>query len=444
MFGSKYQEMRTYIFLLSLLFIPFSLFGADADMVRAIEATAEDGLNPQYYHHLNDTDVYIAIANHYKYGVLDPYTFAKNPIKDKAIIEPLREYLPKDGRYLALKKAYAEYKKLYEGVVWPKIPRGEKIKEGDSDPRVPLLRERLSIKGKGDVFEPALTKALMEFQKANGLLDDGVLGNYTVDQLNISSGDRISQIAANLDRLRGLLPDLRESRYIVVNVPDFYARLYDGTKIVWESRAITGRVDRKTPLMKDQIEFLVFSPKWRVPTKIAVEDKAPEMIKDPSFIKKHGMKVFEMVEGEAQEVDPETIDWTQVTEENFQYRIVQDPGDDNALGRIKFMFPNKYDVYLHDTPSKKLFESMTRSFSSGCIRIQRPAELAEYLLKDKENWGGERIEKEMQRNSELFVNLSEFIPIRIVYLTSWVADDGKLQFRRDLYGYDKKYKKLLK
>ncbi|PIR18047.1 MAG: hypothetical protein COV46_01675 [Deltaproteobacteria bacterium CG11_big_fil_rev_8_21_14_0_20_49_13] len=354
-----------------------------------------------------------------------------------------------DPRYLNFLKAYNEFVKQYADVSWPKVPSGKKTGEGDTDPRVPILRERLHGEGllkkpaSGDVFDHELSQALMEFQGRNGILDDGVLGKFTVTQLNISPQERICQMRIGLKRLSDILPRISSDRYVVVNIPDYMARLYINGNVEWESRAIVGRLDRKTPPLNDEIEYIVFSPKWRVPVKIAVEDKIPEIQKDPDFLKKMGMKVYARENGELIETDPATIDWGELNKDNFDYLIVQDAGGGNALGRIKFMFPNKDDVYLHDTPTKKLFESMTRTFSSGCIRIQRPVELAEIVLKDKEGWDRERIEKEMHRKNERFLNLDEHIPISVVYLTSWVDDDGDLEFRRDIYSYDRQMKRGL-
>jgi len=358
---------------------------------------------------------------------------------------------PQNAAYTGLNKSLAQYEEMAGKVIWPKIDalvKGKKINLGDEDERIPVIRERLGVAKKVRpnqthnpyIYDADLEQAVIKFQRDSGLLDDGVIGYRTVGELNVSIEDRICQIKVNMDRLRELSSIWEEPERVVVNIPAFWLETYENGNLVLDMKVIDGMVKRKTPTLSSAIDHLIFAPRWYVPDTILFEDKLPHIRKDPSYLSRHGMKVYEKGGGE---VDPETIDWTQFQSKHIPYRVVQRSGDLNALGHVKFKFPNRYDVYLHDTPDKKLFKNAQRSFSSGCVRIEKPVELAELLLKDKPEWDAEKISKAMGGSNERAVYLTTPMPVHIIYVTAWVDKNGTLQFRDDIYGYDGRIKKLV-
>jgi len=209
-------------------------------------------------------------------------------------------------------------------------------------------------------------------------------------------------------------------------------------------RVVVGTEYRRTPVFSDGMTYLVLCPYWHVPPNIAIQDKLPLIHKDPTYLTKQRIRVFQGWGADAEEIDPATIDWSKVTLENFVFRLRQDPGPWNALGRVKFMFPNKFNVYLHDTPSQELFGKATRTFSSGCIRIEKPIELAEYVMQGNPNWTRKTILAALETNIEQTVPLPEPIPVHLLYWTAWVDEEGSIQFRDDIYGRDKLLDKALR
>ncbi|MFW5736548.1 MAG: L,D-transpeptidase family protein [Halanaerobium sp.] len=242
----------------------------------------------------------------------------------------------------------------------------------------------------------------------------------------------------NMERWRWLPEDLGSS-YIYVNIADYNLKLYEEKKVIMEMKTIVGQEQRSTPVFSDSIKYIVLNPYWYVPESIAVKDKLPEIKKDNNYLKENNYTLFEYSgNNKLEKVEPEDIEWSEINEDNFNYLLRQNPGDQNALGRIKFMFPNKYSIYLHDTPGRNLFSETERSFSSGCIRIENPIDLAEYLLSDQEKWDRESIESEMEKDKEKTVYLKNPIKIYLQYNTAWVDSLGNLNFREDIYNRDQK------
>jgi murein L,D-transpeptidase YcbB/YkuD len=283
-----------------------------------------------------------------------------------------------------------------------------------------------------DLFDENVEEALINFQQRHGLEADGILGEKTLMELNIPAAKRADQIALNLERWRWL-PQEMGKEFVLINLPDLKLFVYEEEKILLEMRAIIGRSYRRTPVFSDKITYLVLNPFWFVPNSIAVKDILPEIKKDVNYLKRLKIKVLS---GENTVVDIRSIDWSKVTEKNFKYRLRQDPGLNNALGRIKFMFPNKFNVYIHDTPSKELFKKPEREFSSGCIRIEGPIELAVSLLDNDPDWDRERLLKEINKNVQKTVTLKKPIPVHLLYWTAWADEGNKILFRRDIYQRD--------
>ncbi|PEN12528.1 peptidoglycan-binding protein [Longibacter salinarum] len=379
---------------------------------------------------------------------------------------------PSAAPYDSLLSALQRYQQFEQNGGWPTIPEGPTLKAGQLDARVPVVRERLAITGDLPIpvdsvrarvasappfsqrnvtapadtgatstaetvyrFDDDLWAAVLRFQRRHGLATDGAIGPTTRAAMNVSADQRVRQIGINLERWRWM-PDNLGSRYVVVNIAGFSLNVIEDGRSVLSMRVITGRPFRQTPVFSDEISYLVFNPYWHIPQSLAVQDKLPMIRRDPGYLARQRIQVFRGWGADAARVDPAMIDWSTTSASNFPYRLRQDPGPWNALGRVKFMFPNPYSVYLHDTPERGLFEQAERTFSSGCIRVAKPAELAVYLLADHPDWTPERIRTAMQDGTtEQAVVLNERVLVHLQYWTTW-TENGDVHFRNDVYGRD--------
>jgi len=427
------------------------------------------------------TDAFLALARDLECGKANPYFSNANQrepscdvdfaelllgaVSNHDVKEVLSGLPPKGERYARLKKALVKAREAQARESWPPVNmKVRKVEPGDTSPTVSQVRARLAaegfidsagetrVKSRAEIneemaqtsalpdenyYDDKLVEAVKRFQAKYGLGEDGVIGTRTVEMMNRDPAWRVCQIRINLDRLRALDRVITTDRYALVNIPDFSLTIFDGGKPIKEMKVIVGRLDRKSPLMSDMIRLLVFSPKWHVPTSIAVKDKLPKIKKDPSFIRRQGMTLYAVGDTGIEMIEPESVDWESVSAGNFPYRIVQGTGDANALGRVKFLFPNRHAVYLHDTPTKYLFKRGNRTYSSGCIRISDPIWFAEYLLADDDGWDQEKIKAAMRRATPLHVGLKEHMPVHILYITAWGDEDGNPVYRHDVYGFDK-------
>lgn len=369
------------------------------------------------------------------------------------IKEALAGLPPSQPGYVKLREALAHYRAVEKAGGWPLLPPGPKLSKGMKSTRVQDLRAYLEAtgdlkdgrvaslknsKGKiaadtgGDVlFDGALAEAVRQFQKRHGLTDSGAVDAATLEAMNVPIAERIRQIELNMERWRWL-PEQFGERHILVNITDYEMSIYEGDHKVFNTRAIVGKSGRPTPALNSTMSYLVFSPYWYVPHTIAVEDKLPMLRKNPYALRNQGIRVF----AGARELDPGKINWRAIDKESFNYTLRQDPGPRNALGRIKFMFPNRYNVYIHDTPSQKLFESEQRTYSSGCIRIDDPVELAEYLLNNSVKWTRDAIVAASKTGKERRVDLPQEIPVFLLYWTAWADANGQINFRNDIYSHD--------
>lgn len=350
---------------------------------------------------------------------------------------------------------------------WAPLPGGPALKPGVTDDRVPALRARLVALGDLEtvpaesmtsavdpvsedlsglpqslpetpdprLYDEALQAAVSRFQARHGLEDDAVVGRDTLSSLNVSPARRLEQVDLNLERWRWL-PDQLGDTHVMVNIAGFELRVMTHGEERLRKRVIVGRPYRRTPVFSDQIRYLVFNPTWTVPRKLMVQDKLPEIIEDPDYLARLGFKVYNGWGADRQLVDPQSIDWSRVTPRSFPYQLVQEPGPQNALGQVKFMFPNKFDVYLHDTPGRDLFSKTERSFSSGCIRVEDPLSLAAILLADDPTWTPERIQAMVDSKKLTTVTLRKPVPVHLEYWTAWADPAGQLQFRKDIYQRD--------
>jgi murein L,D-transpeptidase YcbB/YkuD len=280
-----------------------------------------------------------------------------------------------------------------------------------------------------------LQESVKRFQRRHGLTDDGVVSAATIAEMNVPIERRINQIALNLERWRWLPRDLGD-RHILVNIPEYRLEVWDRNQVPLTMRVVVGKKDTQTPIFADEMTYLVFSPYWNVPPDIAEGETLPEVLKDPGFLDRSNMEV---VDTNGTPIDPSSIDLA----DPRKYRFRQRPGAHNSLGLVKFMFPNQFNVYLHDTPADSLFARASRSFSHGCVRLENPIALAEYVLRDQPEWTREKIQEAMDAGEERTVKLRAAIPVYLGYWTARVSADGMLQFRRDVYGIDARLSVLL-
>ncbi len=344
--------------------------------------------------------------------------------------------------YEGLIDALKKYRSIAKHGGWQVVPAGEVLKPGMRDPRVPLIAARLQATGDlaGDaivmdeLYSKQLEDAVRQFQYRHNLDVDGVIGKGTLEQMNIPVAQRIKQILVNLERIRWVRRNLGDE-FVMVNIAGFKVYYVRDNKLVWKSLAQVGKYYRKTPVFRDDISYLVFNPTWTVPPTILRKDILPKLKKDPGYLKKKNMNV---VDAKGKIIDASKIDWSTMTAGKFRYMIRQEPGPQNALGRVKIMFPNKHLVYLHDTPSKSKFKRTERAFSSGCIRIENPFELVELLLKDSDQWNQSRFDEILSGGKLQNVSLPEKVPVLLLYFTVHKDENGSIMFYRDIYKRDTK------
>ena len=349
---------------------------------------------------------------------------------------------PGDLRYHRLRALLAHYRDGESRRFGPEVPV-RALRAGDDDPGVAVLRTRLAAWGDHDPnsgaepnrFDAGLEGDVKNFQARHGLDTDGVVGEKTRAALNTPVADRVRQIKINLERWRWLPLDLG-SRRLEVNIAGFYVDVFQDQVSVLSMRAIVGKRYHKTPVFSGLMTYLVLNPSWNVPMSIAVNEFLPKLRQDPSFLNADSYRMLQGWGEDQTTLDPHMVDWKVVTKRRFPYRIQQLPGYKNALGKVKFMFPNEFDVYLHDTPARSLFTRTTRDFSHGCVRLEKPLDLAVYLLRDDAAWPWSRLEQVLQSNRETTVTLKSPIPVHILYWTAWVDAQGIPHFREDIYDRD--------
>jgi L,D-transpeptidase YcbB len=464
-------------------------FSLADSLIKAIKNAHDDGLSPADYHVaslqllLNEikqkqtvneplkpeilvdlelllTDAFLLLGSHLLAGRVNPETIhsawiVENPstnlaevlqraLKTNRIEGVLDSLRPPHPGYQALKSELRRYRKIVELGGWPNIPESWYVREGDYEAQISVLRRRLEMSGDlvpADdrsvyLFDDALEQAIRKFQTRNGLTANGKIDAKTLKVLNVPAEIRARQIELNLERWRWIPHDLGQ-RYIIINIADFKLSVVENDYTVLEMRVVVGRHYRRTPVFSEQMTYLVFNPYWNIPRKLALEDILPKIRRDPDYLSSRRIKVFEnWLEG-AKEVDPMDIDWSLINRNNFHYKFRREPGPHNDLGRVKFMFPNKFAVYLHDTPSQSLFQRIRRGFSSGCIRVEKPIELAEFLLADNPRWSRDNILKAIKSEKNQVVLLRKPIPVHILYWTAWVDYVGNVHFLDDIYKRDK-------
>ena len=271
------------------------------------------------------------------------------------------------------------------------------------------------------------------FQRRHLLADDATVGGATLRELNVPVAARIDQIRINLERGRWVLHEIGDGDLVVVDIAGYGVRYLRDRKVIWRARAIVGQPARQTPVFRAEIDNVVFNPTWTVPPGILARDVLPQMQRGENALARKKLKVYDR---DGDPVDPSLVRWSDYTAQNFPYILRQDAGEDNALGRVKINFPNPFLVYLHDTPSRSLFDRPDRPFSSGCIRVERPLELAELLLADPAEWNAAAIRAAVDAGTTRTVVLARKVPVLLIYWTADEDPDGHLVFKRDVYKRD--------
>jgi murein L,D-transpeptidase YcbB/YkuD len=459
-------------------------------LLNAVRDSAGHGLEPEDYHleaieYLLDqrrggelslgarvdlelllTDAFLLLGSHLHSGRLNPVTMeptwtAQRPdvdlaarlqqaLEDGQVGESLVALQAPQPRYQRLRAALARYREIENRGGWPSIPPGAALKPGAEDARVPLLRTRLEASGDlgpsaaaegnpglpGTRYDEALVAAVAAFQKRHGLDADGVVGSATLEALNVPPRRRIAQIRVNLERWRWLPQQLGDP-HIEVNIPAYSMAVVEAGRSVLESEVIVGRNYRQTPLFSGRMTYLVLNPYWEVPPSLARKDVVPKIKESPEYLTRMKFEVLNGWGADAQALNPAQIDWASISPQNFSYRLRQAPGPQNALGQVKFMFPNRHNVYIHDTPAREYFGKSRRDFSSGCIRTSEPLELAAYLLQANGGWTLERVQQAVAGDqSPQTVPLKRPVDVHLLYWTAWVDGTGTVQFREDIYDRD--------
>jgi murein L,D-transpeptidase YcbB/YkuD len=401
------------------------------------------------------TDAIIRLGYHLRFGKVDPTRLDPNWNSSRSLVgeDPavtiqaaidapsLREFaarvIPRVFLYERLKDALARYRALEASGGWPTVPAGPTLKPGVNDARLPVLRTRLAVTGDlteeqaagidATLYDEAVVAGVKRFQARHGLAADGAVGAATLAALNVPVAARIDQLRANLERARWVLYD-PESEFLVVNIAGFQLYLVQRGEVTYRTRVQVGRPYRQTPIFKAEMTYVVVNPTWTVPPTIFRNDILPQLRRDAGYLATRNIDLFDSASAA---VDPTTVDWSG---RSFPYRLVQRPGPDNALGRIKFMFPNEHAIYLHDTPSRDLFDRDSRAFSSGCIRVENPFELAELLL--GRSGSRERLDALVAAGRSETIFLPKPMTVMLLYWTAEPDAEGRVAFFPDVYERD--------
>lgn len=446
-------------------------------LIDRLARAGEDGLDPTRYatpnprlgmprrapaHRLAEAELKltlaaIAYARDAQGGRVDPTRLGRNvtakPTRPAParILEGLAEstdpaayvdgFNPRHPAFHALRETLAALREADARPDTPRVPDGALLRPGMEDERVPVLRARLGLTDddseETDLYDPGLVTAVEAFQEQSGLVVDGIVGPATLRALNSARDVTVADVVVNMERWRWLPPDMGGDHYVWVNIPEFRVRVVTEGETVFDTRAIVGRQDRQTPIFSDEIEYLEVNPYWNVPRSIASKDLLPDLQRDPLSLYRRGIQVFYTGEGRPREIDPRTVDWNAWAGRSMPFHFRQVPSEVNALGRVKFMFPNEHAVYLHDTPSRSLFNRSARMFSSGCVRVEDPVAFADAMLALEADVDGARVERLIAGGRNGAVSLKRRVPVHLTYFTVWVDESGNVQLRDDIYGHDR-------
>ncbi|MDX5340108.1 MAG: L,D-transpeptidase family protein [Cyclobacteriaceae bacterium] len=473
------------------------LSSSGKELLNQLETIAFEGLQPEDYHwqdfqfmvsgektelgkikKLNEvelaslellmTHAFFTLSKDLEFGKVDPQSLDANwkfeekegeyvyadllrEVADGASVEETLEKLnPELQLYANGRKAIRDLYELKEKdtLDWSHITLSEALKVGESHPKVPKLRERLIFWGflspytvdRPLTFDSKMEAGLKEYQKSQGMEPDGVIGSLVVSQLNKSPNDLIDLAAANMERLRWLPSIDWDQEMVLVNVANFQLDYLKKSDTLFTTKVIVGKDYSESPSFTAPMSYIVFSPYWNIPPSITHEEIIPAIKKNKSYLEQKNM---ELVDQSGELVNSSSVKWEQVDTGEFPYRIRQKPGGSNSLGLVKFMFPNPYNIYIHDTPNRNLFAKESRALSHGCIRIQYPDQFAKVLLGDSE-WTDEKIQEAMNQQNEQSVKLEKSISVVLLYLTFWSEENGGINYRQDIYGRDEALIRALK
>ncbi|WP_281615445.1 L,D-transpeptidase family protein [Flammeovirga sp. SubArs3] len=422
------------------------------------------------------------------------------PIQAGLVKEAISTLKPKDVLYTGLKATLAQLREIKESGGWSKLPKMESIEVGDQNEYIPELRKRLAVTGNlitfdttilkvdsvyrshsegvvvndapsihpkvdtvksfipyspipvldssmvtvqfldttSTIFDDNLRRSVIKFQEMYGLETDGKVGKATLKQLNIPIKDRINTLRVNLERTRWINPEDKDN-FIFVNIPSYALFLHKNGRWFYQTKVITGKPYHQTPVFKSKLSYIDINPTWTVPYSIASKEMLPKLKKDASYLGKHNMTLYDRSNNI---IDPTTVDWKPIKQTNFPYFIVQGSGPRNALGHVKFIFPNKYSIYLHDTPSRYLFSKNTRAFSHGCIRVYQPVKLASILINDP-NYTEQKIEEIIKEGELKRVYIQDRPTVYLMYFTAILGPEDAIHFYDDIYSRDKRVLKQL-
>ena len=412
------------------------------------------------------TEAYFTYASNLSSGIIDPdklnviwkrhivsidlVKHLEQALQTNTIAESLEALQPGHDAYRRLLESYREFKRKQEAD-WPVPGNFKSLEEGDISSYVIKLKKFLKASGdlqKTDslfmnipLYDPTVKAAVTSFQSRHGLETDGIIGKMTLAEMNRPLEYRLNQLLINLDRNRWL-PENPGERYILINIPDYTLKYYGSDGITQSMKVVVGKLENYTPVLKDSMSYIVFNPSWNVPYSIASKEMLPKLKADSSYLRRNN---YILLRGSYRSIDTlqaENIDWSVIKENSFPFFVVQKPGGGNALGKIKFMMPNIHAIYLHDTPSGYLFNKAQRDFSHGCIRLQEPVELAQNILKNQ--LSADSIQAILKSKKETVVVLKQKVLVHFIYQTAWVDILGQVQFRNDVYNFDKKSVHLLK
>jgi murein L,D-transpeptidase YcbB/YkuD len=436
---------------------------ADAETVARIVARADgEGISPSFTGaHTDPSDVGRDVHLTYAFlkyaadlsGRFDPKTagpfwltrpqprdlapWLEQVLESGGVAEAFAALSPEPPAYGALKDALLRYRRIEREGGWPTLRPGLALRRGARSPQVAVLRARLAAEGYlasadgAATYDPLLAGAVKAFERRHGLAADGVLDAAVVDALNVPVQERIRQIELNLERWRWLPRDLGR-RAVVVNVPSFQLTAYENDRPAMTMKVVTGKADSPTPVFSGEMTTVVFSPYWNVPSTIAQDEIIPAVMRDPSYLRRHNL---ELVRG------TQLVGRAALRSGGVQIR--QRPGTRNALGLVKFLFPNPFNVYLHDTPADALFARPRRDFSHGCVRVEKPFELARWVLSGMPQWTPSAVTAAMRSGRERHLALPEAIPVYVTYQTAEATADGAVFFWPDVYGHDRMQMPLL-
>ena len=452
------------------------------DLLESIESAYDEGLDPEDYHYqaiqnllvkkkssslsnqekanldLLMTDAIILYASHLLEGKLEQSKLRANwdveknarpenvdslltvTLYNKQVKPALQTMKPAHYMYALMKVHLKNLRSQAEEGGWPQVRSGETLKKDMDDPRILEIREFLLATGdlksmetdQESVFDQELENAVKKFQTRHGLTADGAIGKGTIEQMQVPIEKRIEQIKLNLERLRWIFhyPD---EDFLLVNIAGFHVRRFTNRQEVFNSRVIVGKYHHESPVFKGEMQYIVMNPTWTLPYSIATNETLPKLKKDPGYL---AAKHMEVMDRGGNILNPSTIDWSQYSRGNFPFTIRQKAGPWNALGEVKFIFPNKYSVYLHDTPSRGLFERQDRAFSHGCIRTEDKWGLLMSLMDDPEVWNMEKINEILESGETTKIDLPKPINIYLVYLTAVADKENNLYFFKDVYKRD--------